>query len=100
MNLPAGTLLHGGTYKIIRQISSGGFGITYEAEHVMLRKHVAIKEFFVKGFCNRDEETSHVTVGTQSKVVLVKKLEKKVYRRGYLYQSTQPSEHRQSVRRV
>lgn len=77
MYLSADTLLHGGTYKIIRQISSGGFGITYEAEHVMLKKRVAIKEFFVKDFCNRDEETSHVTVGTQTKVALVKKLEKK-----------------------
>lgn len=76
-NLPVGTLLHGGTYKIIRQISSGGFGVTYEAEHVMLRKHVAIKEFFVRDFCNRDNETSHVTVGTQSKVALVSKLKKK-----------------------
>lgn len=77
MNLPVGTLLHGGTYKIIRQISSGGFGITYEAEHVMLRKRVAIKEFFVMDFCNRDDETSHVTVGTQGKVALVSKLKKK-----------------------
>ncbi len=77
MNLPIGTLLHGGTYKIIRQISSGGFGITYEAEHVMLQKRVAIKEFFVKDFCNRDDETSHVTVGTQGKVALVSKLKKK-----------------------
>lgn len=70
-------LLHNSTYKIIRQISSGGFGITYEAEHVMLQKRVAIKEFFVKDFCNRDDSTSHVTVGTQSKVALVGKLKKK-----------------------
>ena len=31
----------------------------------MLDTHIAIKEFFVKDFCNRDEQTSHVTVGTQ-----------------------------------
>lgn len=77
MNLPLATLLHGGTYKVIRQISSGGFGITYEAEHVMLQKRVAIKEFFVKDFCNRDTATSRVTVGTQSKVALVNKLRHK-----------------------
>lgn len=77
MNLPIGTFLHGGTYKIIRQIGSGGFSVTYEAEHVMLRKRVAVKEFFVKDFCNRDDITSHVTVGTQSKVALVGKLKKK-----------------------
>lgn len=79
MNLPNGTLLHGGTYKIIRQIGSGGFGVTYEAEHVMLQKRVAIKEFFVKDFCNRDETTSHVSVGTQSKAALVDKLKKKFF---------------------
>lgn len=82
MNLPADSLLQGGKYKIKRFISSGGFGCTYEAEHVMLRKRVAIKEFFVKDFCNRDEQTAHVTVGTQSKKGLVGKLRKKFYRRG------------------
>lgn len=77
MNLRNGSTLQGGKYKIIRLISSGGFGITYEAEHVMLQKRVAIKEFFVKDFCNRDEATSRVTVGTQNKVALVAKLKKK-----------------------
>ncbi len=66
--------MHGGTYRIVRFINSGGFGCTYEAKHVMLDKRVAIKEFFVKDFCNRDETTAHVTVGTQSKKGLVEKL--------------------------
>ena len=39
----------------------------YEAVHVLLEDRVAIKEFFVKDFCNRDEQTCHVTVGTLSK---------------------------------
>lgn len=77
MNLPVNTLLQGGKYKIVRFISSGGFGCTYEAEHVMLEKQVAIKEFFVKDFCNRDEATAHVTVGTLSKKGLVEKLRRK-----------------------
>ncbi len=77
MQLPVNTLLRGGTYRIIRHISSGGFGCTYEAEHVLLEKRVAIKEFFVKDFCNRDETTFHVTVGTLSKKGLVKKLRRK-----------------------
>ncbi len=42
MNLSPNTLLQDGKYRIIRFISSGGFGCTYEAEHVMLEKHVAI----------------------------------------------------------
>ena len=77
MNLRENTLLQGGKYRIVRFISSGGFGCTYEAEHVMLGERVAIKEFFVKDFCNRDEATAHVTVGTQSKKGLVDKLKHK-----------------------
>lgn len=77
MHLPVKTLLQGGKYKIIRFINSGGFGCTYEAEHLMLEKRVAIKEFFVKDYCNRDDVTRHVTVGTQSKKALVTKLKKK-----------------------
>ena len=77
MELTQGTLLQGGRYKIVRFISAGGFGCTYEAEHVMLHKRVAIKEFFVKDFCNRDESTLQITVGITAKVPLVKKLKKK-----------------------
>ena len=77
MYLQPNTLLQGGKYKIVRHISSGGFGNTYEGELTLLHHRVAIKEFFVKDFCNRDAQTSHVTVGTQSKVALVEKLRKK-----------------------
>ncbi len=77
MELPINTLLQGGKYRIIRFIRSGGFGCTYEAEQIMLKKRVAIKEFFVKDFCNRDETTAHITVGTKSKVAFVEKLKKK-----------------------
>lgn len=71
------SILQGGKYKIIHYICSGGFGCTYEGELVLLHKRVAIKEFFVKDFCNRDEQTSHVTVGTQSKLKLVERLQNK-----------------------
>ena len=77
MNLREGTLLQGGKYRIVRFISSGGFGCTYEAEHTMLEERVAIKEFFVKDFCNRDTITAHITIGTQSKRGLVDKLKRK-----------------------
>ena len=77
IHLQDGTLLQGGKYKIVRFIGSGGFGCTYEAEHVLLRKHLAIKEFFVKDFCNRDQYSSHVFVGTQSKMPLMGKLRNK-----------------------
>ena len=77
MNLKNSTLLQGGRYKIVRYISSGGFGCTYEGELVLVHKRVAIKEFFVRDFCNRDEQTSYVTVGTQSKIKLVECLQNK-----------------------
>ena len=71
MSLPVGTVLQGGKYKIVRYISSGGFGCTYEAIHTIMNEPVAIKEFFVKDFCNRSESTNSVVVGTQSKISLV-----------------------------
>lgn len=77
MDLQINFLLQGGKYKIVRFVNSGGFGCTYEAKHVMLHKRVAIKEFFVKDFCNRDEETGHVTIGTKSKTALVNRLKEK-----------------------
>ena len=77
MQLKNGSLLQGGKYKIVRFIASGGFGCTYEAHHTLLDSRVALKEFFVSDFCNRDERTGNVTVGTQSKVALYGKLKNK-----------------------
>lgn len=77
MYLSPGTTLHAGTYRITRFISSGGFGCTYEGEHTLLGHRVAIKEFFVKDFCNRNEQTGAVELGTRSKAELVGKLRKK-----------------------
>lgn len=77
MYLANNTLLQGGKYKIVGHISSGGFGNTYEGVHTMMDTKVAIKEFFPKRFCNRDENTSHITVATQSNKELVDKLRKK-----------------------
>ena len=77
MHLHNNTTLQGGKYKIVRFLSSGGFGNTYEGVHTMMDTRVAIKEFFPKMFCNRDENTSHVTVATQGNRELVDKLRKK-----------------------
>ena len=64
--LSEGTLLQGGKYKIEKMLGQGGFGITYLATQVLLGRKVCIKEFFFKQFCERDETTSHVTLGTKS----------------------------------
>ena len=43
-------------------LGQGGFGITYLGVHAALGRNVAIKEFFMKGVCERDSETSQVYV--------------------------------------
>ncbi|MBQ9584128.1 MAG: protein kinase [Bacteroidales bacterium] len=61
-NLIAGATLQGGKYKIIKVLGQGGFGITYLAEQTGLEMKVAIKEFFLKGSCQRDAATSEVRI--------------------------------------
>ena len=63
-NLQRGAFLQGGKYKILQTLGQGGFGVTYEAEQVALHRRVAIKEFFMKEYCDRDSTTSHVTLGS------------------------------------
>lgn len=64
--LPTGSHLQHATYRIDRVLGQGGFGITYLATDVNLQRKVAIKEFFPKDFCDRDDTTSHVTLGTKN----------------------------------
>ncbi|MBD5324843.1 MAG: serine/threonine protein kinase [Bacteroides sp.] len=77
MQLKSGSQLQSGKYRIIRVLGQGGFGITYLAEHTMLDKKVAIKEFFPKEYCDRDENTSHLTIGTKNSVEIVEMLKGK-----------------------
>lgn len=70
-NLAINTTLQGGKYKIVKVLGQGGFGITYLAYRNYLDDYVAIKEFFFKEYCDRDETTSHVTVGTKGNRELV-----------------------------
>lgn len=60
--LPVGTLLRGGTYRIERQLSSGGFGNTYVVRHVEFNEVRAMKEFFMKVVNMRDGVTVTVSV--------------------------------------
>ena len=54
MHLKEGTLLQGGKYRIESVLGQGGFGITYLAFQPGYNRKVAIKEFFIKEYCNRD----------------------------------------------
>lgn len=63
--LHAGATLQGGKYTIERMLGQGGFGITYLGTQAGLNRQIAIKEFFMRAYCNRDADTSHVSVASQ-----------------------------------
>ncbi|MDR1552072.1 MAG: protein kinase [Prevotellaceae bacterium] len=68
--LAAGTTLGGGKYTIERMIGAGGFGITYYARQSGLNRIVAVKEFFINGYCIRN---------TQAHTVLLQGINENVY---------------------
>ena len=74
MYLPCNTQLQNGKYTIERILGQGGFGITYLATHNMFGKKVAIKELFLKDFCERGGDGLMVTVPTQKNRELVNRL--------------------------
>ena len=57
--LPEGLLLNK-TYSVGACLGEGGFGITYLGFDVNLEKKVAIKEFFLSGYCDRAVGTYEV----------------------------------------
>lgn len=59
--LQVGTILHG-TYRIESYLASGGFGNTYLAKNIEFDETYAIKEFFVKGVCQRDGNSTTISV--------------------------------------
>lgn len=69
--LPAGTVLNSGqnSYKIVRVLGSGGFGITYLATsrlrvgNITIPAQFAIKEYFMSDFCERESDTLRVKTG-------------------------------------
>ena len=66
--LKTGSTLQGGKYSIVKVLGQGGFGITYLARQGMLKKNFAIKEFFIKNLCERDEN-SKVYTSSESEMV-------------------------------
>ena len=69
--------LKGGKYRIIKKLGQGGFGITYLAENTLLEGKVAIKEFFFKEYCERDDATCHVTIPTTGNREIVERFKQK-----------------------
>ena len=77
MQLTTGTELQNGKFRIISVLGQGGFGITYLAQQERPNRKVAIKEFFMKEYCNRDSNTSHVSVGSIGSKDLVERFKQK-----------------------
>ena len=77
MKLSIGTFLQGDKYRIDKVLGQGGFGITYLGTHVGLNRKVAIKEFFMKEYCERDNDTSRVSLGTSGSRVMVERFRQK-----------------------
>ena len=75
--LQPNSTLQGGKYRIIEKLGQGGFGITYLAENTLLLGKVAIKEFFFKEYCNRDDSTSRVTIPTSGNREIVERFKQK-----------------------
>lgn len=62
---------------MIKKLGQGGFGITYLAENTLLEGKVAIKEFFFKEYCERDDSTSHVTIPKSGNREIVERFKQK-----------------------
>lgn len=75
--LKIGSLLDHGKYRVEKVLGQGGFGITYLVTDLGLDKKRAVKEFFPKDYCERNETTSHVSLGTSNTTEFVERLKAK-----------------------
>ena len=64
--LAPNTTLQGGKYRIERVLGQGGFGNTYAGVNTVFDERVAIKEFFMQGINDRDDNTGSVSVSIAS----------------------------------
>lgn len=65
--LRVGTILHG-TYRVDGYLASGGFGNTYAVTNVQFGERYAIKEFFMKGVTERDDNATTISVSNLENV--------------------------------
>lgn len=85
--LPKNTLLQGGKYKIENVLGQGGFGITYLASQkisiegpigqIETEIMLAIKEFFMKDVCNREEDSNIVSIPSVGSKQLAERFKQK-----------------------
>lgn len=77
MYLQSGTLLQGGKYRIEKTLGKGGFGITYLAFQVYLERKVAVKEFFMSEYCDREATSCFVSLGSKGAQATVERYREK-----------------------
>ena len=74
--LPIGSILRS-VYRIDRYLSSGGFGNTYVATNIEFNERYAIKEFFMRGVTQRDDNQTTVSVSnTENRNAFIQQREK------------------------
>ena len=76
-HLQPNTTLQGGKYRIERVLGQGGFGITYLAVQEMLNRKVAIKEFFMREYCDRYNGNTSISTNTPAAHDIVERFKKK-----------------------
>ena len=91
--LEIGSFLQNGKYKIVRVLGQGGFGITYEGLQVGLNRKVVIKEFFLREYCERDGQTSHITSGSTTIREIVEKFREKFIKEAQMIASFDRAPH-------
>lgn len=92
--LQNGSLLQNGKYRIVKVLGQGGFGITYEGIQTGLNRRVAIKEFFMRDYCDRDKNNSQVTdVGTVGTLSMVAQFREKFVKEAQLIASMDNAPH-------
>ncbi|MBR3481070.1 MAG: serine/threonine protein kinase [Prevotella sp.] len=67
-HLQPNTTLQGGKYRIERVLGQGGFGNTYVGVNTVFNERVAIKEFFMKGVTQRDDNQTTVSVSNSENI--------------------------------
>ncbi len=87
MELKYGSSLQQGRYIIEKVLGQGGFGITYLACQTGLNRKVAVKEFFMQEYCNRDAGTSMVSVPSMGSRELVERYRQKFLKEARLIAS-------------
>jgi serine/threonine-protein kinase len=90
MNLPSGYLLQNGKYRLTYMVGQGGFGITYKGVWftevkgplgtVKADVPIAIKEYFFKDYCYREEGSYAVKVHSETGKNIFDKLKEKLIR--------------------